>query len=369
MRARIFLALVLITSTALCQDNPSDKIISDLKESLSHGGLLPVGETFVSKDVLGDDEVSLTGPTEPVTPGDTTFLRVKAPDGAIVNWILGNSNKQFFAFENNRVCVFGTATQGTYKFFAVVAGGDPLQQVVLSHDLVVGSDDDVIIPDPPDPPDPPIPPPDPPEPNEWVDKLKSFGVDKKPDNEVQALASAFKEYSTRVKEFTGGTNFSVATMAKFKATVGGEVYAEWESELRAFAEAVNELKLSWNEDGRDFAKLWTALSEALETILAGVEDGPRFVVIIDDVDSSTAARRDLLSDIRNYMDDQEKHRLFIGDDDRPNQADWLEDYIDVLDGNLPGIVIADLDTGTLLHKGALPSSLTAFQTLLEEHGG
>tara|TARA_R100000329_G_scaffold33165_1_gene30821 strand:- start:12222 stop:13313 length:1092 start_codon:yes stop_codon:yes gene_type:complete len=107
-----------------------------------------------------------------------------------------------------------------------------------------------------------------------------------------------------------------------------------------------------------------------------VEEGPRWILVVHEVQDGDPAFQNLLADFRevNNKDDAD-HTLVIVDDDI-NEADggvpdWYKPYAELLDERnqkLPAIVITD-DQGKLIKVGDLPKSVDEYKELIKSTGG
>ncbi len=107
-----------------------------------------------------------------------------------------------------------------------------------------------------------------------------------------------------------------------------------------------------------------------------VEPGPRWILIVHEIQDGDPAFQDLLTDIREHNNtDDNDHTLVIVDDDINNAdgsvPDWYKPYADLLkekDQSLPAIIITD-DKGKLIKIEDLPSDLDGYKTLITSAGG
>lgn len=107
------------------------------------------------------------------------------------------------------------------------------------------------------------------------------------------------------------------------------------------------------------------------------EPGPRWIIMIHEVQDTDATREDLWADILEYNQNNQKHPMVQIDqsavDNEGNTPEWLSTYLSLLEENnveLPGIIITTKEEPIrVLHVGSAPTSLENYKSLLEENGG
>ena len=105
--------------------------------------------------------------------------------------------------------------------------------------------------------------------------------------------------------------------------------------------------------------------------------GPRWILMIHDVDDTTPKREDLWADIWEYNQNNQKHSMVQLDDTTVNpdgsQPEWLGKYLAVIkekNVSLPAMVIlTTTEPAKVLYVGSAPQSLEEYQTTVKKYGG
>lgn len=105
--------------------------------------------------------------------------------------------------------------------------------------------------------------------------------------------------------------------------------------------------------------------------------GPRWIIMIHNVEETNPNREDLWNDIWEYNQNNQKHSMVQIDDETAgpegNTPDWLKSYLSLIEKknvDLPAMVITTTsEDAEVLYVGKAPESLEAYQSLISEYGG